>query len=134
MRMRFALFCTVVLGLAAPRLVAQTPALSNIESPYPAVQSTVRIAGGTYGPGSVAYGPVGTPLVVSGSDFGASGTVVFTSYHNGVAGSSVAATVTSWSETILFLTVPSGATSGLIFIKADGRTSNGLPFIVMPGA
>ncbi|MGA7313783.1 MAG: RHS repeat-associated core domain-containing protein [Silvibacterium sp.] len=124
----------MIAGLASPRLMAQTPALSSIDSPYPAVQSTVRIAGGTYGPGSVPYGPVGTPLVLSGSDFGASGTVVFTSYHNGVAGSSVAATVTSWSETILFLTVPSGATSGLVFVKADGKTSNGLPFIVTSGS
>jgi hypothetical protein len=46
----------------------------------------------------------------------------------------VPATVTSWSEQILVLTVPSGATSGLVYVKAQGKTSNGLPFIVTPGA
>ena len=130
MRIRFALLCSVVWGLAISGVMAQTPALSSIEAPYPAVQSAVRIAGATYGPGAVPYGSAGTPLVMSGKDFGASGTVVFPGPQKGTT---VQATVTSWSPSILLVTVPTTATSGLVYVNAEGKNSNGLPFIVTPG-
>ena len=122
--------------LATCSMAAQTPVLGNLEAPYPNLQNSVRIAGGTYGSGATAYGPVGTPLVLTGSDLGASGTVLFTGYKNGAvdSGTTVQATVTMWSPTMLFLTVPSGAVSGLVTVNAEGRPSiNGMPFIVTPG-
>jgi RHS repeat-associated protein len=124
--------------LAASSLAAQTPVLGSIEAPYPAVQSQVVIAGATYAAGSVAYGPAGSPLVLSGQDFGDSGTVQFVPYYKNqnnqeMSGTPVPASVTMWSPTILFLTVPSGASSGLVTITTEGRTSNGLPFMVTPG-
>jgi hypothetical protein len=123
-------------ALTACSLAAQTPVLSSIEAPYPALQSQVRIAGGTYGPGAVPYGPAGTPLVLTGSNLGASGTVQFVAYKNGTVDPSYTteATITQWNATMLFLTVPSGATSGLVTVTVEGKTSNGLPFIVTPGA
>lgn len=111
-------------------LVAQTPTLSNIEAPYPALQGSVHIAGGTYGSGSVAYGAVNTPLILSGANFGPSGTVLF---PGSIKGTTVAGTVTEWDATIVFVLVPPGATSGLVKIVVGGGTSNGLPFVVTPG-
>lgn len=118
--------------LACP-LAAQVPALSSIEAPYVNLQSQVKMAGTTYGAGAVAYGPAGTPLTLGGSNFGSSGTVQFVPYANGVAGTPVQATVTTWTSTILSVTVPAGAASGLVTVTSGGATSNGLPFIVMQG-
>ena len=79
MRMSKSFLGSLLAALMAAPLAAQTatpsPVLSSIESPYPAVQSAVHIAGGSYAPGAVSYGPAGTPLVISGKDFGGSGAV-----------------------------------------------------------
>src|SRR5580658_1982204 len=117
---------------------AQTPLLSNIEAPYAALQTSATIAGTKWGSGMVAYGPVGTPLVLTGSDLGGSGTVQFVAYKNGVVDTNVTAvqaTVTMWSSNMLILTVPQDAYSGLVEVTTDeGLTSKqvppGLPFIV----
>ena len=118
---------------------AQTPApvLGNIEAPYTPLQSSVKIAGTTWPAGVAAYGPVGTPLVLSGSNLGGNGTVQFVAYKNGTVDTSVSpvqATVTLWNQNMLILTVPSGAMSGLVTVTVEGQTSNGLPFLVTPGA
>jgi len=123
--------------LVVSRLTAQAPVLGAIDSPYRAIQATVHIAGGTYGPGAVSYGPVGTPLVLTGTDLGDSGTVEFIAYKNGVPDPNdqpVRATVTLWTPTALSLSVPSGALSGLVKVISEGATSNGVPFIVTAGA
>ena len=116
---------------------AQTPVLGNIEAPYPNLQGAVTIASTHWGPGTVAYGPVGTPLLISGSDLGASGIVQFIAYKNGVVDSSVSpvqASVSLWSPTMLILTVPSGAYSGLVKLTTgEGKIGNQLPFMVTPG-
>src|SRR5258706_6096586 len=68
---------------------------------------------------SPASGPVGTSVVVSGVNFGAtqaSSTVTF----NGVS-----ATATSWSDTQIVVTVPSGAITGPILVTVAGQASNG---------
>jgi RHS repeat-associated protein len=136
MQVRSILVSSMLGALAVIAAGAQTPVVSSIAAPYPALQSSagIRIAGNTYGSGAVNYGPAGAPLQLYGSGFGSEGTVTFQAYANGVAtGSPVPATVTIWTQTMLFLTVPSGATTGLIFVKANGAISNGLPFIVTPG-
>jgi RHS repeat-associated protein len=143
MRVRsFVLLITAMGVLGIGRLVAQTPVLSGIEGPYPAVQTsgTIHVAGGVYGSGAVAYGPVGTPLVVTGSDLGASGIVEFVPYHlnvqtqQEVAGTPVTATPTLWTSNMVFVTVPAGAATGLVVVEVEGKTSSpGLPFIVTSG-
>jgi RHS repeat-associated protein len=130
----WAMVVATSLGVAG----AQTPApvLGNIEGPYAPIQSTVKIANTTWGAGSVAYGPSGAPLVISGSNLGGGGTVQFVPYKNGIVDTSVApvqATVTLWTSNMLILTVPSGALSGLITVTVGAKTSNGLPFLVTPG-
>jgi RHS repeat-associated protein len=124
--------CAIALLTAGP-LAAQSPLLGSIEAPFPNLQSQIRMAGQTWASGTVAYGPAGTPLVLSGSDFGSSGTVLFTPYQNGIAGTTVSAPVTLWTPSLLILKVPSGAYPGLVTITSGGKTSNGLPFIVMSG-
>jgi RHS repeat-associated protein len=126
----------VVLAVSGVVSVAQTPVLANIEAPYPAVQGTVRVAGQTYGPGAVAYGPVVTPLVLTGSDLGTTGTIEFIAYKNGVVDTNVQpaiATPTMWMSNMIFVPVPSGAYSGMIQLKVEGKSSNLLPFLVTPG-
>jgi RHS repeat-associated protein len=139
MKMWLGLMAVTLVAIGAGSVCAQTsaPVLGNFEEPYAVLQSNVTIAGHTYGPGAVAYGPAGTPLVLTGANLGASGTVQFVPYKNGVVDTNISpvqATVTSWSSSMLSLTVPSGAVSGLVTVTVEGQTSiNGLPFMVTPG-
>jgi RHS repeat-associated protein len=108
-----------------------------VENLIAALQSSAKIAGTQWGPGAVAYGAAGTPLVLTGSDLGGSGTVQFNAYKNGIPDTSVTpaqATVTMWTSNMLILTVPAGAYSGLVTVTVEGKTSNGLPFMVTPGS
>ena len=69
-------------------------------------------------------GPVQTTVDISGTSFGASqgtGTVTF----NGVV-----ATASSWDDTSITVTVPSGATTGPVVVTVDGEASNGVTFTV----
>jgi len=127
----------MVFAAGVGAVCAQTPVLGNIEAPYPNLQSAVTIASTHWGPGTVAYGSVGTPLLLNGSDLGASGIVQFIAYKNGAVDpnvSPVQATVSLWSPTMLVLSVPSGAYSGLVKVTTgEGKTGNQLPFMVTPG-
>jgi hypothetical protein len=71
-------------------------------------------------------GPVGTPVTITGVNFGASqgaSTVTF----NGTA-----ATPTSWSATSIGVPVPTGATTGSVVVTVSGQSSNGISFTVTP--
>src|SRR6202140_3452388 len=75
---------------------------------------------------SPTSGPVGTPITITGTNFGSTqgtSTVKF----NGTT-----ATVTSWSATSIATTVPSGATTGNVVVHATGVDSNGSTFTVFP--
>jgi hypothetical protein len=118
-------------------LYAQTPPplLGSIEAPYAPAQGSVKIAGITWAAGVTAYGPVGTPLVIYGSNLGGDGVVQFVSYYKNsggteVAGTPLSATVNLWTSNMLILTVPSGALSGEVLVTVEGQTSNPLPFLV----
>ena len=72
-----------------------------------------------------ASGAVGTSLMISGANFGATrgtSTVMF----NGMT-----ATPTSWSATIIVVPVPAGATTGNVVVRAGGVASNGVAFTVL---
>ena len=71
-------------------------------------------------------GPVGAPVTITGTGFGAaqgSSTVTF----NGAT-----AVISSWSASGISVTVPSGATSGNIVVTVSGASSNGANFTVLP--
>jgi hypothetical protein len=70
-------------------------------------------------------GSVGTGVTITGTYFGASGTVTF----NGTA-----ATTTSWSATSIVTSVPTGATSGNVVVTVGGMASNTIPFTVTSSA
>ncbi|MDT8067454.1 MAG: IPT/TIG domain-containing protein [Terriglobia bacterium] len=73
---------------------------------------------------SLTSGPVGTPLTVSGANFGGTpGSITF----NGMA-----ATPTSWSDSSIGVAVPAGATTGNVVVTAYGAQSNGVQFTVTP--
>ena len=73
---------------------------------------------------SSASGSVGSPLTITGANFGSSGTVTF----NGTV-----AAVTSWSATNIATSVPSGAITGNVVVTVNGAASNGMPFTVNSG-
>ena len=69
-------------------------------------------------------GLVGTPVTISGANFGAvqgTSTVKF----NGVA-----ATPTSWSAASIVVPVPAGATTGNVVVTVGGVASNGVSFTI----
>ena len=71
-------------------------------------------------------GPVGAPVTITGTGFGAaqgSSTVSF----NGTM-----ATVSSWGASSITATVPSGATTGNLMVTVSGANSNALTFTVLP--
>jgi phage tail sheath gpL-like len=73
---------------------------------------------------SPTAGAVGTPVTISGANFGAiqgSGKVIF----NGTV-----ATPTSWSPTRIVAPVPVGATTGNVVVTVGGLASNGVSFTV----
>ncbi len=122
----------LVLILTAATLSATSPpSISNLSTPYLPLQSSVKFGGVTYAAGRVAYGPVGAPVTISGSNFGTvTGTVTFQGPRKG---STVAATVTSWAPTSITVSVPDWGTTGSVVVTAGGQSSNGLPFIVTTG-
>ncbi len=68
---------------------------------------------------SPTSGPVGTPVTITGTNFGpsqASSTVAF----SGVT----APTVTSWSPTSIVVNVPNGAITGAVQVTVSGASSN----------
>jgi RHS repeat-associated protein len=137
MRLWQVIVVSLMAAIMAHPTAAQTPVLGNVEAPYPALQSAAHIAGKAYGPGAVTYGPAGTPLVLSGSNFGVTGTVQFTSWAtiSGTLtqGTTVSGSPTMWTSNLVFVPIPTGATSGLITVMVEGKVSNALPLIVTPG-
>ena len=75
---------------------------------------------------SPASGPVGTTVVITGANFGASqgtGSVTF---------NETPATPSNWSDTSITLTVPTNATTGNVVVTVDGTASNAVTFSVKP--
>ena len=70
---------------------------------------------------SPTQGPIGTVVVISGSNFGTSGTVTFNGYP---------ATTSNWTSTSITATVPSGATTGDVVVTASSVQSNAGDFTV----
>ena len=70
---------------------------------------------------SQAAGAAGSTVIISGVNFGSSGTVTF----NGVV-----ASATPWTSSSISAVVPSSATSGVVVVTANGNVSNGAYFEV----
>jgi len=119
----------------AVQLIAGTVSVSatvSISNNGGAMLAAFRAASGTLPPSITSLtppsGPVGTPVTIAGTNFGASqGTSTVT--FNGVA-----ATPTSWSATSIVVPVPTGATTGNVVVTVGGVASNGVGFTVMPPA
>jgi len=70
---------------------------------------------------SPTSGSAATSVTISGSNFGAQGSVQF----NGKT-----ASLTSWSASSIVATVPSAATTGNVVVTSSGLSSNGVLFVV----
>jgi YD repeat-containing protein len=73
-------------------------------------------------------GPVGTPVSISGTNFGAS--QASSQGSNIVTFNGVAAAPTTWASDRITATVPSGASSGPVVVRVQGLASNGAAFTV----
>src|SRR5207253_1897361 len=69
-------------------------------------------------------GAMGASVTIYGSGFGA------TQGTSTVAFNGTSATATSWSNTSIAATVPSGATTGPVVVTVNSTASNGVTFIV----
>jgi IPT/TIG domain/Galactose oxidase, central domain len=79
---------------------------------------------GSIGP---TAGAIGSSVTISGANFGTSqggSTVTFSS--------NVTATVNNWGPTSISVTVPTGATTGSVFVTVNGTASNSVSFTVRP--
>ena len=75
---------------------------------------------------SPLLGAVGTPVTISGVNFGATAGASTVTFNGTVAAP------TSWSATSIVVPVPAGATTGSIVVTVGGQPSNGLNFTVAP--
>jgi hypothetical protein len=88
------------------------------------VSFTVTASAPTISTVSPNTGAVGTPVLITGTNFGTtqgSSTVTF----NGTA-----AAATSWNSTSIAATVPAGTTTGNVVVTVGGQASNGVSFTV----
>ena len=104
--------------------------ISELVTPYAPLQQSVKIAGTSYGTGAVAYGPVGTPLTIYGTNFVSNPTVTFPGPS---AGTVLQVEVSSFTPTSFIVNVPGQATTGNVFVTVGGVSSNSLPFVVVNG-
>jgi hypothetical protein len=72
-------------------------------------------------------GIAGTPVTITGANFGASQTSSTVKFNG------VAALATIWSATSITVTVPAGATTGNVVVTVVGQPSNAVPFTVRTG-
>jgi hypothetical protein len=72
-------------------------------------------------------GDVGTPVTISGKNFGA------TQDTSTVAFNGTAATPTAWRATSIVVPAPPGATNGNVVVTVAGIASNGIVFTFTPG-
>jgi uncharacterized protein YbbK (DUF523 family) len=89
------------------------------------VQFTVT-AGPSISTLSLTQGPVGAKITISGASFGSS-QGPSTATFNGTA-----ATASSWTDSSIDVTVPTGATTGNVIVTVGSVASNGVPFKVTP--
>ncbi len=89
--------------------------LFTVTSPGPSISSL-----------SLTQGPVGANLTVNGANFGS------TQLNNTVTFNGVPANASSWSASIINVTVPANATTGNVVVTVNGMLSNGVPFTVTP--
>ena len=73
---------------------------------------------------SPTSGPVGTPVSISGTQFGGQQGGSSVTFNGTPAG------ISSWGETSISTNVPGGATSGPVIVTVNGRDSNAVNFIV----
>src|SRR5258708_25748980 len=73
---------------------------------------------------SPSSGPVGVPITLTGTNFGASQGTSTVSLNG------TTAVATSWSNTTIVAVVPTGASSGTFTVTVNGQPANSLAFTV----
>jgi uncharacterized protein (TIGR02145 family) len=72
-----------------------------------------------------ASGKIGDEITINGKNFGDSQGSGFVSFNG-----TDATVYTSWSSTIIKVKVPTGATSGKLFVSVNGKKSNEVDFVI----
>ena len=95
----------------------------------------VRIRGVTSNAVPLIVTPVITGISPSSASAGAGVTILGNGFGTGigtVAFNGVEGTVSAWTDSSIFVTVPNGATSGAVVVTVAGQSSNGFDFTVTP--
>ncbi len=101
----------------------------NGSTPSIHVSSAAITVGGAVISGlSPTSGSIGTAVTITGSGFGT------TQGSNTVLFNSVAASATSWSDTSITASVPTGASTGPVLVTIGGLSSNSMQFTVPTAA
>ena len=105
-----------------------TAALDKIQPWIMQVVAFRAAAGGAASPAitslSVTSGPAGTPVTITGTNFGNTQGTSTVTFNGTVASAS------SWGATSIAVTVPTGAASGNVVVTVGGIASNGVNFTV----
>ena len=112
---------TVYVGLAVTSHNVSTPATATFTD---AVVTTPGAPSPSITSLTPTSGVVGTPVTITGANFGATQGTSTVRFNGTVAAP------TSWSGTSLVAPVPSGATSGNVVVTVGGVASNGMSFTV----
>jgi RHS repeat-associated protein len=122
---------TLEISMAQNVYIGLAVGLGQASLPYTAYFDNVSVSSATITPPvitglSATTGPIGSQVVISGSGFGASqgGSVVLLN--------DVPVTINSWSATSISITIPTGATSGLmsVLVAPGTDSSNAVAFTV----
>jgi hypothetical protein len=76
---------------------------------------------------SPSGGPVGVPVTITGTNFGATQGTSTVAFNGTPAG-----TATTWSATSIVINVPVGTTTGNVVVTVGGVASNGVKFTIGP--
>jgi YD repeat-containing protein len=121
--------CTISVRFTPTTTGTRTGTLTVTDSASNSPQTVTLTGNGVVAPHiislSITSGTVGTPVTISGSNFGATQAA-----GSKVTFNTTVATPTSWSATKIVVPVPPGASTGNVFVTANGGSSNGILFTV----
>ena len=116
-------------------ITASYTATATLDVVQPWIMQMVAFRAATGGGGggpsitslSQSSGAIGTPITITGTNFGSSQGTSTVTFNGASAG-----TASSWAATSITINVPAAATTGILLVTVSGVASNGVAFTVAP--
>jgi hypothetical protein len=123
-------YSTAALTVGSHTITASYAGDSNYNiSTSPNLTQTVKAGPPTIASLTPNFGPTGSLITITGTNFGSSQGSSTVKFYNGVTATPCG---TCWSSTSITVAVPSAATTGNVVVTVSGVASNGSPFTVLP--